>query len=339
MSQTKPQADPQQQNLASNFQNLQVSNNVQMQPPQIQQPQAQAFPSGLQQQQQQQQSNPFKNTQGSYDKSPWQQSPSETPQPPSQQQSNPFLRTSRSQTFQASNPWAQQAQPQPHAQNQPQFQSQASSNPFGNWQQQNVFQQPSTQSPQPIYGQQADFFLPAQPQQHTYQPQLTSQNPWAQQQQGYQNFVPQPQQQQQPQMQPTSFSPQATGAQQSQPPQQQHLPYRQDNSSILALYNLPNMAPPRPLQNIVEDQSSTQQQHQTSMSAPPSPPKPRNFTMPTVGSMNPFAPMQSATGRSASGDGRGHASHDSMAFIGMPGGDDGRHSPDAFAGLSSRYAR
>lgn len=356
------QQPQQQQSLENSFQNMQVSGAMQMQTPQSQ-PQQQAFASVYQQQpqqqqQQQQQSNPFMYTAGTYGQSPWQSSPSTTPQPqsqqqpPPQQQSNPFLRTSRSQTFQPSNHWTQQSQtpfqyqsqPQTRPHIQPQLQSQPTGNPFGNWEQQSVFQQPATQSPAPIYGQQTDFFSPPQPQQQAYQPQPAPQNPWSQQC-DYQNYAPQ----KQPQMQPTSFSPQATGAQQPQPPQQQQqYPHRQDKSSILALYNLPTTAPPRPLQNIMEDPTTSHQQQQqphqqVSVSAPASPPKQRNATMSNVGSMNPFASMQSGVGAGGGGGGvmgRGHVSHDSVAFRGLHGAGgsgDGRSSPDAFAGLSSQF--
>ena len=48
------------------------------------------------------------------------------------------------------------------------------------------------------------------------------------------------------------------------------------------------------------------------------------------GSMNPFGPPQTM-----STQGVRHVSNESVDFVGMGG----RHSPDAFAGLSARYMR
>lgn len=265
--------------------------------------------------------------------------------------SNPFLRKAASQTFTPSNPWSSQPQTPVSA-------VQQSSNPFGiPWQaqqaQQNVFQQPVTQSPAPVYGQQPDFFsapqqIPQQMPAQQQQPQvdMSQQNAQSYGSNGaYNPFLQQQQhQQQQPQQQaaqqPPPQQPQQTFAPQ---PQQQYAPQsqplyaqptgRHDKSSILALYNQPQLAPQRPfqLQTLPEDtapppqtlqqQAQVQAQMQTQQ---------RSVTMPSSGNMNPFgmAPQQ---------PGARHVSNESVDFQGFAG--NGRHSPDAFAGLSARYMR
>ncbi len=285
---------------------------------------------------------------------PWQYTPSQLPQQPQNanaqafpfqpqhteimQPNNPFFQPSTFQTAPPNNLWGPQAsqspasvtqQPSPWAS---QAQSpapviQQSTNPFGpttslpSWlqQSQSVFQQPATESPAPMLGQQA-YFAQQQPEQMPYQqPQAAqsySQNPWQQQQQ-----LPQ----QQTNMQPPW--------QYQQPPDiaQQPLsqPIRHDKSSILALYNMPQYAQRQALQTLQEDPTAVQQQ--------PSPilgQQQRSATMPiqqNAGSSNPFmaAVPQPAT------QGIRHVSNESMDFVGMQG----RHSPNAFSGLSSRYMR
>ncbi|QIX00259.1 hypothetical protein AMS68_005776 [Peltaster fructicola] len=92
---------------------------------------------------------------------------------------------------------------------------------------------------------------------------------------------------------------------------------RHDKSSIMALYHYPQIAPQRQLQTLPED----------SVTAPitPQPQQPAYSS----GSMNPFAQQQNTIAT--------HVSRESRDFQGMV--QDGRHSPDAFAGLSSRFAR
>ena len=124
----------------------------------------------------------------------------------------------------------------------------------------------------------------------------------------------------------------------SQPqPMYPHPTGRVDKSSILALYNLPQLAP-QPL--VSEDGGSSS----PSAVAPPRPPAAklppgvpsgpqRSVTMQVSGSKNPFV---SATGPSAgpslqqTGAGQ-HVSRESSVS--------GRHSPDAFASLSARFVR
>jgi hypothetical protein len=156
-----------------------------------------------------------------------------------------------------------------------------------------------------------------------------------------QQQMQQPQQQQQIAPQQTGMPPQQVQQQQQfapqmQPQQQQQYqpnPPRSDKSSILALYNYPQLAPQRPLQSLPEDsvpagiQPAAPQQQQ--MQAPQ-----RSATMPVSGNMNPFTQQQAPA---LNGNTPRHVSHESRDFQGFAGS--GRHSPDAFAGLSARYVR
>jgi hypothetical protein len=237
-------------------------------------------------------------------------------------------------------------------------------------------QQPAVQSPPAIYGQQEDFFsapqqAPAQQQAQSYQPQVNmqqqqntqsfqqnaTQNPfWQTQMAPQQTGMPQQQMQQQMQQQPQQpqqqMAPQQTGMPQyqqqqqpQQPQQQQFAPQQQqyqpnaprsDKSSILALYNYPQLAPQRPLQSLPEDSVpvAQQQQQQQQMQAPQ-----RSATMPLSGNMNPFQQQQQqqVPQQNMPINGTRHVSHESRDFQGFAGS--GRHSPDAFAGLSARYVR
>lgn len=356
---------PAQQPIEQSFQNLQVS----QQPPMQQQPQQYAQP------QTQYQNNPWQQP-----TNPWggQQMPQQPiidstygqhfsqqqQQPQVQQQQmlspqstgNPFLRTSRSQVFTPSNPWAQPIAPQ--SQSPP---VRKNSNPFGTaWQQQPqaapqqpsfLQQQPVVSSPQAVYGQQEDFFgasqqAPVQQQQQNYQPQMpqqNTQNPFWQTQMAPQQTGMLQQQMQQPQQlapqqtgmpqQPQMQMPQQPQQQQQFAPQpQQYQPAQPQSakSSILALYNYPQLAPQRPLQSLPEDsvpaapQPAVQQPQQIQ-------PVQRSATMPLSGNMNPFAQQAQAAPATR------HVSHESRDFQGFAGS--GRHSPDAFAGLSARYVR
>jgi hypothetical protein len=134
----------------------------------------------------------------------------------------------------------------------------------------------------------------------------------------------QAQQFEQPQQQYTYSQPQSQPQLPSfQQQQQPQFAPRHDKSSILALYNQPHLAPQRPLQTLPED-GVPHDLPQRSATMPPS------FS----GSMNPFSPPAPAQNGQANG-GR-HVSNDSVDFQGLPSG---RHSPDAFAGLSARYMR
>jgi hypothetical protein len=362
---------PAQQPLEQSFQNLQVSQQAPVQQ-QLAHPQLQ-----YQNNPWQQPSNPWGGQQmaqqPTIDSTHGQQYPQQQQQQQQQllspqQTGNPFLRTSRSQVFTPSNPWAQPIAPQ--SQSPP---VQKASNPFGmSWSQQPqapaqpsfMQQQPVVQSPPAIYGQQDDFFsapqqASAQQPQQSYMPQVSQQNTqafspaatqnpfWQTQMAPQQTGMPQQQQMQQPQQQ--QIAPQQTGmppqqmqqqqqfAQQMQPQTQQQQyqpnPPRSDKSSILALYNYPQLAPQRPLQSLPEDSVPTGIQpaaaQQPQMQAPQ-----RSATMPVSGNMNPFTQQQAPA---VNGNTPRHVSHESRDFQGFAGS--GRHSPDAFAGLSARYVR
>ncbi|KAK5113873.1 hypothetical protein LTR85_010406 [Meristemomyces frigidus] len=304
------------------------------------------------------------------------QQPAPAQQP--DQSSNPFLRRAASQTFTPSNPWAQTA-PQQQQQQQAMPVQQTGNPFGAPWQQQqqqqqqqDIFQQqPATQSPAPMYGGQAEYFAQQQqPQQMQQQPQQAQQqqwpaqdqmqhyavsssasNPWQQQQQQFmmpqqtgmpqqqQNYQQAPQQyQQQPQEQPWSYTPKdALSSTQ---------PGRFDKSSILSLYSMqPQFAAARPMQTLPEDgQALQQQQQQQQQYQQPQPQQQyqhvqpqqvqqRSVTMPIQQSVNPYMAQQAAM----PAQGIRHVSNESAAFVGMGG--DGRHSPDAFAGLSARYVR
>ena len=289
---------------------------------------------------------------------PFQQQSTGAPQV--DQSSNPFLRSSRSQTFSPGNPWAAQGpqpaqspapiaqqpkpwasqtqSPAPSGQQPTSFLSQTqspapvgqqSSNPFGpppgaQWQQQTFSQQPAMTSPAPVSGQHEYFSQQQQhPMQHTLspqQPQLTQ--PFG----GGQNPFQQQQTQMQPQ--PTALPPQQEPSYLNQGIPSSSQPIRHDKSSILALYNMPQFAPQRPLHTLPEDTA-----------APPGPQEPQfppqrsaTMPMPLQQGTNPFMSAPPAT---QSTQGVRHVSSESADFVGMGVG--GRQSPNAFAGLSARY--
>ncbi|KAK0937624.1 Protein gts1 [Friedmanniomyces endolithicus] len=281
-----------------------------------------------------------------------------------EQASNPFLRRAASQTFapsnpwvqqvalvqQASNPWCQPAQQQQQQQQAPQVQQ--GINPFGipysqQPQQHNVFQQQPVQSPAPIFGQ-AEYFAqqqqqaqqPQQPQQPQQQPQWQTQpqqaNPYQQQQQQQQLMpqqtgmsMPQQQQYQQPQPQPQEQQPWMYREVNPQPQAQAQA--RLDKSSILGLYG---MAPQqqqqqRGLQPVLEDGGAQQQMFQQGQQQAQQTSYPQQYQQ----QQQPQNPNTNQFGNVPQGV--RHASNESAAFVGFAG--EGRHSPDAFAGLSARY--
>lgn len=245
--------------------------------------------------------------------------------------------------FAQSNPFQQSFTPPPMPQipeqyssfTQPQYQSMSSpsspGNPFLRSSRSQMFS-PSSSSNSNPFGQQpvqqqaaSNNFMMHQSQ----TPQAQVSNPWQTQQQSFQtNPYQQPgaqqstfqqQQFQQPNYQPQVFpQPQQTGMQQNQVPQSNN-PF--DKNSILALYNQPQLAPQR-----------NEQQQATSAPAPAS------ATM--SGHMNPFAGSQNfQQGQplsAAQTPGVRHVSNESVDFTGLTGG---RHSPDAFSGLSASFRR
>jgi hypothetical protein len=310
--QQNPFGQQQQQGLEQSLQNLQLSN---------QQPQQPLFPNRTGGHgpvaQPLAQTNPF---QQSFTPPPMPQIPEQyssffAPQPQYQSMSspsspgNPFLKSSRSQIFPpsstSSNPFGQQSYQPPVQQQQ---QQQQASNPY-------MMQQ---QMP----AQTAQASNPWQNQQ-----QASQQNPWQQQQQqqtSQQTGYQQPQNYQQTGFQQQNY--QQPASQQYQQPvgsQQNANPF--DKSSILALYNnYPQAAP----------QQAAQQQP---ASAPPAAIAP---VAPTSGHMNPFATSQHALQgqplSAAQTPGVRHVSNESVDFAGLMGG---RHSPDAFSGLSASFRR
>jgi hypothetical protein len=365
-----------QQSLENSFQNLQLSQTGPAQQQFAQQPQAQyqagpfqpaSNPFDTFNTPQVPQASATDPTYGlQYQQAQQYQQPGQMPQ--LEHTSNPFLRRAASQTFTPSNPWA----PAVSQQQAPQVQQQQS-NPFGStWQPQkgqpSFLQQPTTQSPAPLMSQPTGYFSQqqqapqqvSQPQAQPSQQQQPMQQPWQAQVQNQQSFASQqalnpwqqlqqssqgaPQQQYQQQQQFQQMMPQQTGLaqpqqyQQQQAPQEQHWTYTDksniqpqqraplDKSSILGLYSMPQLAPQRPLQAVPEDPGQQQQQQPQ-----------RSVTMPLQQTMNPFGSQQVAPTPSYP-QGPRHVSNESAAFVGLPAGD-GRHSPDAFAGLSARYVR
>jgi hypothetical protein len=195
----------------------------------------------------------------------------------------------------------------------------------------------------------------------------------SQQQQAYYDpnqHVQNPQQYQQPQMVPQQNNPYGVQIQQSQQyaqvPQQyiqfqsQHqqlLPQqtaRADKSSILALYNYPQLAPvaPQPQSPMEANQYQDPTTEGFSGGAMPNQQQQRSVSSPLAthasGSRNPFlsggnGPQAGNGGNGMNGAGQGqtrHVSQESMSGdVGGWHGQNGRHSPDAFANLSARSMR
>ncbi|KAK7969438.1 hypothetical protein PG988_008511 [Apiospora saccharicola] len=226
----------------------------------------------------------------------------------------------------------------------------------------NPFARSPTRITSPTLGQ-----IPEQAQQNYYaSPQsLYGNNPFlAMNQTGQQMAYGQPQQpqqqqqpqqlQQQPQMQPQQqqgFDQMFYQTQQPQQPQQQQMPQAQaqwhDKASIMALYNYPSLAP-TPAQQPQEQApqsaalapaaepqaapQSQQQQPQRSVSTP----LPGNKNPFLNGSMGPAPAYAPAAPNPISGGGGSARSRESMNLGMEMSWNNGRHSPDAFASLSSR---
>ena len=231
---------------------------------------------------------------------------------------NPFITYDQQNPFpQSTNPY--QTQQQVSSPVNP-YLSQPPANPFSSQPQQQVgyqqFQQDSMQVQSPgSYQQQQQYFgnqLPQQPQQQQYQPQSA------------QSFFLQQTYQDPSQQYAQPLVPQRTG--------------RFDKSSILALYNYPELAPPPLPQNNSNNQISPEQ---TSPFSPARAIKPpgvgltpgqRSVTMPVTlssGSKNPF--LLSAPPATPMSPANRQVNRESI--------DSGRHSPDAFASLSARFVR
>lgn len=311
--QFQQQAYPQSQGFAQ-------SNPFGQQPQQLQQPQQynleQAF-QGLQlssQQPQQSQQPLFPNRTGSY---------AQQPNPPFAQ-SNPFQQSFTPPPMPQMPPqyasFYQQSQSPPP---QPPYQSMSSpsspGNPFLKSTRSQIFTPSNTFNSNPFDQ------IPAQQQQqlqYQQQPQIQQQqtgNPFMMQQQ---NQVPHAQAPnpfyQQQQQQQSNYSQLGYG-------QQSQTPF--DKSSILALYSQPQLAP-----------QPTQQLQTPPTQSPATAPAAQG-----TGQMNPFAAMQGSQGTQQPASalppqvqGSRHVSNESVDFAGLMGG---RHSPDAFSGLSSSFRR
>ncbi|KAL8687837.1 MAG: hypothetical protein Q9224_005038 [Gallowayella concinna] len=146
------------------------------------------------------------------------------------------------------------------------------------------------------------------------------------------------QSQYQPTAQPNQYQPQ---------PQQAQPTGRFDKSSILALYNYPQLAPSHlPNGNVSSENEapSTNSFVSQSLGSNPRMPGQRSVTMPVQlgsGSRNPF---HTANHNSAAVSSNavpaipsGLSRHVSQESVDVSGSHNGRHSPDAFAGLSARF--
>ncbi|KAL5391301.1 hypothetical protein DPSP01_001176 [Paraphaeosphaeria sporulosa] len=302
--QTFAQSNPfgqQQQSLEQSFQGMQLSS---------------------QQQPQQQQQTPqplFPNRTGSY---------AQQPNPPFAQ-SNPFQQSFTPPPMPQMPPqYASFYQPSQSPAPQSQYQSMSSpsspGNPFLKSTRSQMFSSTTSYNANP-FGQIPDQQQQQQQQQPQYhqqsqiQPQQTG-NPFMMQQQTQTPIqqAPNPYQNQQANYAQFNHAQQAHAQQSSNP---------FDKNSILALYNRPQLAPQRP------------EQAQT-------PPVQMAASAPAVqpGGQNPFAAMQSQAGAQQPASalprqvqqGPRHVSNESVDFAGLMGG---RHSPDAFSGLSSSFRR
>ena len=242
--------------------------------------------------------------------------------------SNPYLQQT-SAPNQSYNPFyqtTQQALPpptNPYASNPQTTDSQQSYNPFQQYQPPSIPQQfingYSTESPGAYSHQvQQDSVF----QQNLHQQQQFS-NPYA----PLHSMTDPSQNSRQPQPhQPQQFDPY-----QIQPLQPQQTG-RIDKSSILALYNFPQLAPP-PLPN---DPNAAPSSGSSTANQPPGAKQgQRSVTMPVQPSSGSRNPFQSATANANAANGMepGGTRHVSQESV------NGRHSPDAFASLSARFVR
>jgi len=266
------------------------------------------------------------------------------------------------QQYMQNNPYAQQ-NPTPNSNYNPFYQNTqqyipASSNPYvSNVQQQDTqsqyspYQQPF--APQPFnHGYSTESSQTYSPQGGTFQQQAFQQQqfPAQQQQQSTNPYAPQHsstdptqypmQNRQQAAQQYNQFQPQSSQSfDQYQPqPLQAQQTGRVDKSSILALYNYPQFAPPP----VPADSNLTPSAEQPMpMLRPGVKPTQRSATMPvqtSTGSRNPF---QAATDNPGAGNGnpQGMYRHASQESVDVGDSQNGRHSPDAFASLSARFVR
>lgn len=255
---------------------------------------------------------------------------------------NPFLRTSRSQNFNPNNAFDTQGP----------FNAYNTNSTYGNQPQQAVQPlQAQVQPQQPNNGynpfqtsipQSQSVFGPSSP---------TAQSPYGANGNNQQSYFQEPQTMQYqapqaPHVQPSFQSPASAPPQQQsmyQPPaalphseplyQQPQFNSRHDKGSILALYNMPQYAPVQPQAY----QPGEPVAQDFAQQAPPQ----RSVTMPlsAMGANNPFgslAPLAKPNPLAhSSAFATGGMSRESVDFAGLAMMN-GRHSPDAFSGLSAR---
>ena len=238
---------------------------------------------------------------------------------------NPFIQSPQ-QSFQSSNPYASLTSNN----------ATSPTNPFVTAQ--SSLPQPTTNGyPMQLPQQYAEQSL-QQAQQQPYIPQESAQismNPYLHQQQQLNQG-------------PASYQQHGYYDQSSPQPLQAQPTSHIDKSSILALYDYPQLAP-QPLQNINEDVAtqSPSTAKSTSPQIPPGFQAKRSTTMPVQvmsGSRNPFqtaAPLNpvAAMTPNPTANGTGMSRHVSQESVDIGGYQNGRHSPDAFASLSARSVR
>jgi hypothetical protein len=210
-------------------------------------------------------------------------------------------------------------------------------------------QQPQPQQMNPFFSQNQNAF------QQQSNPYLSQNNPQQQVAQQPHEAQPQPQQVQQQSFQQQTFQQQQF---QQQPFRQQTYPLmaqptgKADKSSIMNLYNYPQLAPaPAPVQQQQPDQTHLQNQPLATPSQQPQPLQTQPINqgsgsnnpfalaggnavqgpgMDTVGNMMQFAPVQ---------NGPRHMSQESISIQDAGGWSNGRHSPDAWGSISARAMR
>lgn len=200
----------------------------------------------------------------------------------------------------------------------------------------NPFQQ---YQPTPLPQQPMNGYSTVSPQAYSPQFQQQNQQPQNQQQQYFSNPYEQQHSLNDPAQYPSQIHPQTSKSfnQFQAQPLQAYQTGRIDKSSILALYNYPQLAPPP----LTQDMNATPPAEPAAQNLPPGNKYgQRSVTMPlqlSSGSRNPF---QSATGNpgTANGNESGPGRHVSQESVDL-GGQNGRHSPDAFANLSARFVR
>ena len=290
--------------------------------------------SGMQISSQQQQQPLFPNATGGYPSQPppaqdirFQTMTPPVPQMPQQFiQSNPYFQQS-SASNQNHNPFFQQAfspPTNPYASSPQAPDTQQSYNPFQQYQPPSIPQQfmngYSTESPgaySPQIQQTITFQQNQQPQLQQFSNPYATQHTMADPAQFSAQAQPQQPQQYDPyQAQP--LLPQQTG--------------RIDKSSILALYNYPQLAPPP----LPKESNAAPSQEPSMANLPPGIKQgQRSVTMPVQASSGSRNPFQTSTtnANAANGANPAGARHVSQESV------NGRHSPDAFASLSARFVR